>query len=140
MTWAAYAVLSAFFGALTAIFGKIGVRDVDSNLAVAIRTIIIVFFAWGIVAVQGNAGELYRVSRHTLLFLVLSALATGLSWLFYYKALQLGEASRVAPIDKFSVALAVAMAFIFLHEKPTTGSVLGAILVTAGVLVAALVK
>jgi transporter family protein len=140
MTWAAYAVLSAFFGALVAILGKIGVRDVDSNLAVAIRTVIIVLFAWGIVAVQGNAAAVFRISRHSLVFLALSAIATGLSWLFYYKALQLGPASRVAPIDKFSVALAVAMAFVFLKEKPTTGSVLGAILVTAGVLVAALVR
>lgn len=139
MTWAGYAVLSAFFGALVAILGKIGVRDVDSNLAVAVRTVIIVVFAWGIVAAQGNAAEVFRISRHSLVFLALSAVATGLSWMFYYKALQLGPASRVAPIDKFSVALAVAMAFVFLREKATTGSVLGAILVTAGVLVAALV-
>ena len=140
MNWAAYAVLSAFFGALVAILGKIGVRDVDSNLAVALRTIIIVFFAWGIVMVQGNAAEVFRIPWHSLVFLILSAIATGLSWLFYYKALQLGPASRVAPIDKFSVTLAVAMAFVFLKEKPTTGNVLGAILVTAGVLVAALVR
>jgi transporter family protein len=138
MTWTTYAILSACFGALVAIFGKIGVRDVDSNLAVAIRTVIIVFFAWGIVALQGNAGDLFRISRHSFIFLFLSAIATGLSWLFYYKALQLGEASRVAPVDKFSVALAVGMAFVFLGEKPTTGNVVGAILVTAGVLVSAL--
>ena len=140
MNWAWYAVLSAFFGALVAIFGKIGVRDVESNLAVAFRTVIIVFFAWGIVLVQGNARDLFRVSRHSLIFLVLSAIATGLSWLFYYRALQLGEASRVAPIDKLSVALAVAMAFLFLGEKPTTGNVVGAVLITAGVLVTILVK
>src|ERR1700704_1285536 len=115
MTWAIYALLSAFFGALVAILGKIGVREVDSNLAVAIRTVIIVFFAWGIVLVQGNARDAWRISRHSLIFLVLSAIA-GLSWLFYYKALKLGEASRVAPIDKLSVALAVGMAFIFLGE------------------------
>jgi transporter family protein len=107
MTWAVYALLSALFGALVAILGKIGVRDVDSNLAVAIRTVIIVFFAWGIVLVQGNARDLWRISRHSYVFLILSAVATGLSWLFYYKALKLGEASRVAPIDKLSVALAV---------------------------------
>src|SRR5271166_1573189 len=117
MNWAGYAVLSAFFGALVAIFGKIGVRDVDSNLAVAIRTVIIVFFAWGIVLAQGNGADLARISSHSLVFLFLSAIATGLSWLFYYKALQLGEASRVAPVDKFSVALAVGMAFLFLGEK-----------------------
>ena len=140
MTWAGYAILSAIFGALVAIFGKIGVRDVDSNLAVALRTVVIVFFAWGIVLAQGNARDLMRISRHSYLFLFLSAIATGLSWLFYYKALKLGDASRVAPIDKLSVALAVAMAFVFLGEKPTLGNVLGAILVTAGVLVAALVR
>jgi len=132
MNWAWYAVLSAFFGALVAIFGKIGVKGVDSNLAVAFRTAIIVFFAWGIVAVQGNASDLFKISRHSLLFLFLSAIATGLSWLFYYKALQLGEASRVAPIDKLSVALAVTMAFIFLGEKPHLGNVLGAGLIMTG--------
>ena len=140
MNWVWYAVLSAFFGALVAIFGKIGVRDVESNLAVAFRTVIIVFFAWGIVFVQGNARDLLRVSRHSLIFLFLSAIATGLSWLFYYRALQLGEASRVAPIDKLSVALAVAMAFVFLGEKPTVGNVVGGVLITAGVLVTALVR
>jgi bacterial/archaeal transporter family protein len=113
---------------------------VDSNLAVAIRTVIIVFFAWGIVLAQGNARDAARISRHSMIFLVLSAIATGLSWLFYYKALKLGEASRVAPIDKLSVALAVVMAFTFLGEKPTTGNVLAAILVTAGVLVAVFVR
>ncbi len=115
-------------------------RDVDSNLAVAFRTAIIVFFAWGIVAVQGNASDLFKISRHSFLFLFLSAIATGLSWLFYYKALQLGEASRVAPIDKLSVALAVAMAFIFLGEKPHLGNVLGASLIVTGVLVTVFVK
>ena len=139
-SWAVYAVLSALFGALVAILGKIGVRDVDSNLAVAIRTVIIVFFAWAIVLAQGNARDVWRISRHSMIFLVLSAIATGLSWLFYYKALKLGEASRVAPIDKLSVALAVVMAFTFLGEKPTTGNVLAAILVTAGVLVAVFVR
>jgi transporter family protein len=140
MNWAGYAILSAVFGALVAIFGKIGVRDVDSNLAVALRTVIIVFFAWGIVLVQGNARDVTRISRHSYVFLILSAIATGLSWLFYYKALKLGDASRVAPIDKLSVALAVIMAFVFLGEKPTLGSVLGGVLITAGVLVAALVR
>jgi len=140
MNWALYAVLSAVFGGLVAIFGKIGVRDVDSNLAVALRTVVIVCFAWGIVLVQGNAREVFRISRHSYLFLFLSALATGCSWLCYYKALKLGPASRVAPIDKLSVALAVALAFVFLGEKPTIGNVLGAVLITAGVLVAALVR
>jgi transporter family protein len=140
MNWTLYAILSAVFGALVAIFGKIGVRDVDSNLAVALRTVIIVCFAWGIVLVQGNAREVFRISRHSYLFLFLSAIATGCSWLCYYKALKLGPASRVAPIDKLSVALAVALAFVFLGEKPTVGNVLGAVLITAGVLVAALVR
>lgn len=140
MTWIIYAILSAFFASLVAIFGKIGIKGVDSNLAVAIRTLIIVFFAWGIVWFQGNASDLFKISRFSYIFLFLSAIATGLSWLFYYKALQLGEASRVAPIDKLSVALTVILAVIILGEKPTTGNVLGGALVTAGVLVAALVK
>ena len=96
--------------------------------------------AWGIVAAQGNASDLFRISRHSFLFLFLSAIATGLSWLFYYKALQLGEASRVAPIDKLSVALAVTMAFVFLGEKPHLGNVLGAGLIVAGVLVTVFVR
>ncbi len=140
MNWAGYAVLSAFFAALVAIFGKIGVEGVDSNLAVAFRTAIIVFFAWGIVALQGNAADIFKISRHTFVFLFLSAIATGLSWLFYYRALQLGEASRVAPIDKLSVALAVVMAFVFLGEKPHLGNVLGAILIVTGVLVTVFVR
>src|ERR1700730_2325795 len=138
MTWTSYAILSAFFGALVAIFGKIGVRDVDSNLAVAIRTVIIVFFAWGIVALQGNAADLFRISRHSFIFLFLSAIATGLSWLFYYKALQLGEASRVAPSTNSAWHSRSAWPS-FSSEKPTTRNVLGATLVTAGVLVSALV-
>lgn len=140
MNWIFYAILSAFFASLVAIFGKIGIRNVDSNLAVAIRTVIIVVFAWGIVLLQGNAGELFKISRHSYLFIILSAIATGLSWLFYYKALQLGEASRVAPIDKLSVALTIVLAFMFLGEQPTLGNVAGGLLVTAGVLVTVLVK
>ncbi len=140
MNWTAYACLSAFFGGLVAILGKIGVRDVDSNLAVAIRTLVIVVFAWGIVLVEGTAREALTVPRKSLVFLVLSALATGMSWLCYYKALQMGPASRVAPIDKLSVALAVIMAFAFLGEKPSAGSVAGAALITVGVLVTAFVR
>lgn len=123
-----------------AILGKIGVRGVDSNLAVAVRTAVIVFFAWGIVLAQGNASQVWKIPKHSMIFLFFSAIATGLSWLFYYKALQIGEASRVAPIDKLSVALAVTMAFVFLGETPSLGNVLGAVLVTAGVLVAVFVK
>ena len=116
------------------------VRDVDSNLAVAIRTVVIVFFAWGIVLLQGNAADVFRISRYSFVFLILSALATGLSWLFYYKALQIGDASRVAPVDKLSVALVVILALVFLGEKPSTGNLLGGALITAGVLVSALMR
>jgi transporter family protein len=134
MSWAVYALLSAFFASLVAIFGKIGVKDVDSNLAVAIRTVIIVFFAWGVVLLQGNASDMFKISKYSMTFIVLSALATGTSWMFYYKALQLGEVSRVAPIDKLSIALTIILAFVFLAEKPTLGNVLGGTLVTLGVL------
>ncbi len=135
-----YAIFSAFFASLVAIFGKIGIKEVDSNLAVAIRTVIIVIFAWGIVFAQGNAGDLWKISKYSYLFIVLSAIATGLSWLFYYKALQLGEASRVAPIDKLSVLLTVILAFAFLGEKPTIGNVTGGLLVTAGVMATIFIK
>lgn len=134
MSWAVYALLSAFFASLVAIFGKIGVKDVDSNLAVAIRTVIIVFFAWGVVLLQGNAGDMFKISKYSMTFIVLSALATGASWMFYYKALQLGEVAKVAPIDKLSIALTIILAFVFLGEKPTLGNMLGGTLVTLGVL------
>lgn len=135
MNWAIYAVMSAFFASLVAIFGKIGIKGVDSNLAVAIRTVIIVFFAWGVVLVQGNWADVFKISRFSYLFIVLSAFATGLSWMFYYKALQLGEVAKVVPIDKLSIALTVILALVFLAEKPTLGTILGATLVTAGVMV-----
>jgi transporter family protein len=140
MSWAVYALLSAFFASLVAIFGKIGVKDVDSNLAVAIRTVIIVFFAWGVVLLQGNAGDMFKISKYSMTFIVLSALATGASWMFYYKALQLGEVSSVAPIDKLSIALTIILAFVFLAEKPTLGNVLGGTLVTLGVLATIYIK
>ena len=140
MTWITYALLSALFASLVAIFGKIGIKGVDSNLAVAIRTVIIVIFAWGIVALQGNAGDLFKISKYSYIFIILSAIATGLSWLFYYKALQMGEASRVAPIDKLSIALTIILAFIVLGEKPNVGNVVGGILVTAGVLATVFIK
>lgn len=140
MSWAVYAILAAFFASLVAIFGKIGIKGVDSNLAVALRTIVIVVFAWSIVLIQGNAGDMFKISRFSYIFIFLSALATGLSWLFYYKALQLGEVSRVAPIDKISIALTIILAFVFLAEKPTLGNVLGGTLVTIGVLVTVFVK
>ena len=140
MSWAVYALMSAFFASLVAIFGKIGIKGVDSNLAVAIRTVIIVFFAWGVVLVQGNASEMFKISKFSYIFIVLSAFATGLSWMFYYKALQLGEVSKVVPIDKMSIALTVILALVFLAEKPTLGTILGASLVTAGVFVTMFVK
>ena len=140
MSWVIYAILSAFFASLVAIFAKVGIKGVDSNLAVAVRTIIIVFFAWAIVLAQGVSAQLKTWSQKTWIFIVLSAFATGLSWLFYYKALQLGQASKVAPIDKLSVALTIALAFIFLGEAPTVGNVLGGLLVVAGVLVTVFIK
>ena len=140
MSWTIYAILSAFFASLVAIFGKIGIKGIDSNLAVAIRTIVIVFFAWGIVLIQGNWREVFVISKYSYTFIILSAIATGLSWLFYYKALQLGEVSRVAPIDKLSITLTIILAFVLLGEKPTTGNVLGGSLVTIGVLVSLFVK
>lgn len=140
MNWATYAVLSAIFASLVAIFGKIGIKGVDSNLAVALRTVVIVFFAWGIVLWQGNAAEMFKISKFSMTFIFLSAIATGLSWMFYYKALQLGEVSRVAPIDKLSIALAIILAFVILGEKPTVGNVLGGLLVTAGVMTTIFVK
>ncbi len=140
MNYVAYAILAAFFASLVAIFGKIGIKGVDSNLAVALRTIVIVGFAWMIVFIQGNAGDIFKISRYSYVFIFLSAIATGLSWLFYYKALQLGEASKVAPIDKLSIALTIILAFAFLGEKATPGTLIGGGLVTAGVLVTALVK
>lgn len=140
MSWLFYALLASFFAALVAIFGKIGIRNVDSNLAVALRTIIIVIFAWSIVYIQGTFHEIWKISKYSLFFIILSAIATGLSWLFYYKALQIGEASRVAPIDKLSIALTIILAFLFLGEKPTLGNVLGGILITLGALSIALIK
>lgn len=140
MNWAVYAVLSAFFASLVAIFGKIGIKGVDSNLAVALRTVVIVFFAWSIVLIQGNWAEMFKISKFSYIFIFLSAIATGLSWMFYYKALQLGEVSKVVPIDKLSIALTIILAFVFLAEKPTLGNVLGGSLVTMGVLVTVFVK
>jgi len=140
MHWVIYAILSAFFAALVAIFGKLGIKGVDSNLAVAIRTLIIVVFAWAIVFFQGNVADVFKISKFSYTFIVLSAVATGLSWLFFYKALQLGDVSRVATIDKLSVALSVIFAFIVLGEQPTVGNVLGGLLVTAGVLATVLIK
>ena len=133
--WWLYALLSALFAALTAIFAKIGVSDVNSNLATAIRTIIILIIAWGIVLARGEAKGLSSLSKHNLLFLVLSGIATGLSWIFYFKALQLGKVSQVAPVDKLSVALTITLSVIFLHEALTLKTAIGALLIIGGTLV-----
>ena len=129
-----FAILSAVFAALTAILAKIGIKDVNSNLATAVRTVVILLFAWGIVLFQGTFKQIGNISKFSLLFLVLSGIATGLSWLFYFRALQLGEASKIAPIDKMSLVLTMIFAFIVLGEKFTFLKLIGALLMTAGVL------
>lgn len=136
--WLIYAVLSAVFAALTSIFAKIGISGIDSNLATAIRTCVVLVLAWVIVLYTGKAGGIGSISGKGWIFLVLSGAATGMSWLFYYKALQMGPASKVAPIDKFSVVLTVIMAFVFLGEKPDVKTIAGAALIAAGTLLLAL--
>jgi transporter family protein len=138
--WILFAILSAVFAAATSILAKIGIKGIDSNLATAIRTIIITIFAWGIVWVQGTISQVGTLSKTAWIFLILSGLATGLSWLFYFRALQLGEASKVVPIDKLSLVLAVVMAAVFLHEKLTLPTIVGSTLITTGVLVMTLWK
>lgn len=130
--WIIYALLAALFAALTALFAKVGVRDIDSNLATAIRTFIILLLTWGIVIFSGNIKGVKDIGSHTWVFLILSGVATGLSWLFYFKALQLGEVSRVAPLDKLSVVFTIILAFIFLKEPISPRVLLGAVLITAG--------
>jgi transporter family protein len=132
MNWIFWALLSALFAALTAVFAKIGVRGIDSNLATAIRTTVILVFTWGMAATFGNFAELLTYPRRTWVFLVLSGLATGLSWLCYFRALQLGEASRVAPIDKLSVVFVIIFAALFLEEKITWHQVIGGALIAGG--------
>lgn len=139
-SWVVFALLSAVFAALTSILAKIGIKGVDSNLATAIRTVVITVFAWGIVLAQGTIKDLSHLNKTTWIFLLLSGLATGLSWLFYFRSLQLGEASKVVPIDKLSLVLAVIMAVVFLHEKLSVATAAGSILITAGVLVMTLWK
>ena len=130
--WVVFALLSAVFAALTSILAKIGVDGVNSNLATAIRTVVVLVMAWGIVFVTGTVGGIGQIGARSWVFLILSGIATGLSWLCYYRALQLGEASRVAPIDKFSVVITMALAFLVLHETVTWKAVLGGLLITAG--------
>jgi bacterial/archaeal transporter family protein len=133
--WWVYALLSAFFASLTAIFAKIGIKNVDSDLATAIRTVVIIIIAWGVVFVKGEHHSIPSLSKHSLLFLVISGVATGLSWLFYFKALQLGKVSQVAPIDKLSVALTIILSVVILKEVLTIKSAIGAALIIAGVIV-----
>lgn len=133
--WWTYALLSAVFAALTAIFAKIGVKDVSSDLATAIRTVVILGIAWGIVFARGESRSIGELTRENWIFLVLSGCATGLSWIFYFKALKLGDVSKVAPVDKLSVALTIALAVIFLGEALTYKTAIGAALIIAGSLV-----
>jgi bacterial/archaeal transporter family protein len=140
LDWPVWALLSAAFAALTAIFGKIGVAEVNSNLATLLRTIVILGFIGAIVAWRGEWESPMSLPRRSVIFLVLSAFATGLSWLCYYRALQLGPASRVAPVDKLGVALTIALGVIFLGEKLSWQAACGGLLVVAGALVLSLAK
>lgn len=133
--WWIYALLSAFFAALTTIFAKIGIENIDANLATAVRTFVVVLIAWGIVLAQGNISQLTTVPSRTLIFLVISGVATGFSWLFYFKALQMGKAAQVAPIDKSSVVMVILFSAIFLHEPLTLKVILGGFLIIIGTLV-----
>ena len=133
--WWIYALLSAFFAALTTIFAKIGIENIDPNLATAVRTVVILFMAWGIVLAQGNISQLTNFSPRTLIFLIGSGIATGCSWIFYFQALQLGKAAQVAPIDKASVVMVILFSAIFLHEPLTLKVILGGLLIVIGTLV-----
>ena len=133
--WFVFALLSAIFAALTSILAKVGIDGVNSNLATAIRTMVVVVMAWGMVFLTNAQNGITEISKRSWLFLVLSGLATGVSWLCYYKALQLGDASKVVPIDKLSVVITLLLAFIFLHEQFTIRSLIGTILLTAGTVV-----
>jgi bacterial/archaeal transporter family protein len=135
MTWIGWALLSAVFAAATALLAKVGVAHVDSNLAMALRTSVVVVFAWGIALALGKHGEIRALDRRTLLFLALSGLATGLSWICYFRALQLGPASRVAPLDKLSVPLVMAFAWLLLGEKLNASALVGGALITVGAIV-----
>jgi len=134
MNWLIFAFLSALFAALTSILAKIGIKDVNSNLATAIRTVVIFIFAWAIVFFQGTYKTIPSLSAFSWIFLILSGLATGLSWLFYFRALQIGSASQVVPIDKLSLVLTIILAFLLLKEKVTLNIIIGAILMTIGAL------
>ena len=132
--WLIFALLSAIFAALTSILAKIGIEGVNSNLATAVRTVVVVVMAWGMVFLTNTQDGILEISRRSWLFLILSGLATGASWLCYHRALQVGEASKVVPIDKLSVIFTLVLAFVFLHEKFTAKSLAGCILIGAGTL------
>lgn len=132
--WLVFAILSAVFAALTSILAKVGIDGVNSNLATAIRTVVVVLMAWGMVFLTNAQKGLSEIGTKSWVFLILSGLATGASWLCYYKALQMGEACKVVPIDKMSVVITLVLAFIFLHEQITPKSLIGCILITAGTL------
>lgn len=133
--WVVYALLSALFAALTSILAKIGINGVDSNLATAIRTVVVLVMVWGLVFMTGVQKQISNIGARSWLFLVLSGIATGLSWLFYYRALQMGDASRVVPIDKSSVVISMVLAFVVLKEQLTWQSIVGGLLITAGTFV-----
>ena len=133
--WFIFAILSAIFAALTSILAKIGIEGVNSNLATAVRTIVVVLMAWFMVFVTGNLNGIIDISKKSWLFLILSGLATGASWLCYYKALQLGEASKVVPIDKLSIVITIILAFVFLGEQITLKTLIGCSLIIAGTFV-----
>ena len=133
--WFIFALLSAIFAALTSILAKVGIEGVNSNLATAIRTVVVVVMAWGMVFLTNTQGGIADISKRSWLFLILSGLATGASWLCYYKALQIGDASKVVPIDKLSVVITLILAFVFLHEQFTAKSLIGCILIGLGTLV-----
>ena len=132
--WFLFAILSALFAALTSVLAKIGIDGVNSNLATAIRTMVVVVMAWGMVFLTNAQSRISSISRKSWLFLILSGLATGASWLCYYRALQIGEASKVVPVDKLSVVITLVLAFVFLHEEFTIKSLIGCILIGAGTL------
>ena len=132
--WLIFALLSAVFAALTSILAKVGIEGVDSSLATALRTSVVLLMSWGMVFLTNAQGGISQISTKSWLFLILSGLATGVSWLCYYRALQIGEASKVVPVDKLSVVITLVLAFAFLHEKFTWKSVAGAALITAGTL------
>ena len=138
MSWIYWSLLSALFAAATAILAKLGVANINSNLATAIRTSVVFFLAWGIALAEVPVSAITGLSRRTLMFLVLSGLATGLSWVCYFRALQLGEASRVAPVDKLSVVFVIVFASIFLGERITLATIAGGVLIAAGALILAL--